>query len=296
MSRRARLFGLMTLAMLAFTANPLLCRMALKQTAIDPASFTLIRLWSGAATLCLLLAAREGKRELKVRPAGAVTLFAYAATFSYAYITLDAGVGTLLLFGAVQGTMISTGIARGERLTGRELIGLGVAAIGLVTLLAPGATAPSLQGATLMITAGIAWGVYSILGLRGGSPVARTAGNFLWASILAVALAAIAFGVGWTSWDARGAAYAALSGAIASGLGYAVWYAALPSLLATHAAIVQLSVPAITAVGGVLLLDEHLTPRLLVSAAAILGGLWMVLSRPRGTDAGRAGNRTGPGL
>jgi len=278
-SRHPRLLALTAAAMLAFAANPLLCRMALKGTRLDPASFTLIRLASGAVTLWVMLQWR-GRRSARAGSwAGAGSLFLYAAALSYAYVTLDAGIGTLLLFGAVQVTMISAGLAHGERLGPRQVTGLATALIGLMILLAPGATAPSGYGAALMILSGLGWGIYSLLGRRSLAPVAVTAGNFVGATVLAAVL--VGFTARWVAWDWRGAGYAIASGAVASGMGYAVWYAALPSLRATHAAIVQLSVPVITAFGGIVLLGESLTLRLAASSAAILGGIALVFVERR---------------
>lgn len=286
MARRpaaTRLLVLVVAAMLAFAANPLLCRMALKETPLDPASFTLIRLASGALTLWLILRWQAKGSARAGSWAGAGSLFVYAAAFSYAYVTLDAGIGTLLLFGAVQVTMISAGLAHGERLGRRQVAGLVVALLGLVVLLAPGATAPGWQGAALMIISGLAWGIYSLLGRRSLGPVAVTAGNFIRATVLAAVL--IGLMSRWVEWDPLGAAYAVASGAVASGIGYAIWYTALPSLRATHAAVVQLSVPAIAALGGILLLGESLTLRLVASSMAILGGIALVfVERGAGSD------------
>jgi drug/metabolite transporter (DMT)-like permease len=265
---------LVVLAMLAFAANPLLCRLALYETRLDPASFTLIRLASGALTLWLILRWRGKEVGQAGSWAGAGSLFVYAAALSYAYVTLGAGIGTLLLFGAVQVTMISTGIAQGERLGVWQVAGVAAALLGLVILLAPGATAPTWQGAAFMLLAGLAWGIYSLLGRRGLGPVEVTAGNFLRASVLAAVLVGLTSQ--WLVWDPRGAAYAIASGSVASGIGYAIWYTALPSLRATGAAVVQLSVPAITAMAGVVFLGESLTLRLVSSSIAILGGVALV--------------------
>jgi drug/metabolite transporter (DMT)-like permease len=278
----ARLLGLTALAMTAFAANSILCRLALKATQIDPASFTLIRLVSGSAALWIIVRVRSGTTASAGNWRSAWSLFAYAAAFSYAYVTLDAGTGALLLFGAVQATMILVGLARGERLTVLQTGGLLLALGGLVSLLLPGATAPPWIGAILMTAAGVAWGAYSLLGRGSTRPTATTAGNFLRGAALATLLSAVA--LPWFNWDPVGALYASLSGAIASGMGYAIWYTALPGLQATQAATVQLSVPVIAAAGGVLLLGEHLTPRLLLCSAAILGGIALVL-RARRTDA-----------
>jgi drug/metabolite transporter (DMT)-like permease len=275
MMTRPRLLGLTALAMTAFAANSILCRLALKATQIDPASFTLIRLVSGALTLWFIVQLRAGGGVKAGNWRSAFSLFAYAGAFSYAYVTLDAGTGALLLFGAVQATMIIVGLTRGERLTALQSGGLALALGGLVSLLLPGATAPSWTGAVLMTAAGVAWGAYSLLGRGSTRPTATTAGNFMRGAVLAAILSAVTFR--WFNWDPHGAGYAVLSGAVASGMGYAIWYTALPGLKATQAATVQLSVPVIAAAGGVLLLGEHVTLRLLLCSAAILGGIALVL-------------------
>jgi drug/metabolite transporter (DMT)-like permease len=273
----ARTATLTLVAMLAFAANSVLCRLALQETAIDPASFTIIRLLAGALMLAGLLAARGG-RAARLRAGNwrsALALFAYAAGFSFAYVSLTTGTGALLLFAAVQATMIGAGLARGERLARRQSVGLALALGGLVYLLLPGLAAPPLAGALLMIAAGIAWGSYSLLGRGTPDALAATAGNFLRTVPMAIALGVVVLEN--PHMDTRGALYALLSGALASGAGYAVWYAALRGLKATSAATVQLSVPLIAALGGALLLGEALTLRLALSSLAILGGVAVVL-------------------
>lgn len=211
-------------------------------------------------------------------------LFAYAAGFSFAYISMSAATGALLLFGAVQATMIFYGISQGERLHGRQLLGLALALAGLVALLLPGLATPSLSGALCMLGAGIAWGVYSLRGKRQpsretGHPTAVTAGNFM--RTVPMALVLVLLMVDQLSLDSSGLLLAVASGALASGIGYAIWYQALPALKATHAATVQLSVPVIAALGGALLLGEALTLPLLLSSCAILGGIaLLILDRP----------------
>lgn len=275
----ARAFVLTLLAMVAFAANSLLCRLALRTTAIDPATFTAVRLFAGAAMLAVLVALRRH------RPGGtwasALALFAYAAAFSFAYVRLPAGTGALLLFGAVQVTMHAWGLWSGERLSGLQTLGLLLATAGLVGLLLPGLTAPPLGSAAAMLLAGVAWGVYSLRGKRGGDPTSATAGNFLRSlpfALLLVLVAARPVGP-----DAAGVLYAIASGALASGLGYAVWYAVLPSLRATTAASVQLSVPVIAALGAVLLLAEPITLRLVLGSVAVLGGVALALRTPTRT-------------
>jgi len=265
--------------MIAFAANSILCRLALKTTPLDPASFTMIRLVSGAATLWLIVRVRAGGEALAGSWSAAFSLFAYAAAFSFAYVSLSAGTGALILFGAVQATMILYGLLRGERFTPLQTAGLLLALGGLVALLLPGATAPHWAGATLMTIAGVAWGAYSLMGRASTHPIETTAGNFLRAAVFGAILSAVSLGL--FAWDARGALLAVLSGAVASGLGYAIWYTVLPALRATHAATVQLSVPVIAAIGGVLLLGEHLSLRLVLCSVAILGGIGLVLHARR---------------
>jgi drug/metabolite transporter (DMT)-like permease len=275
---------LTTLAMVAFAGNSLLCRVALKGSAIDAASFTLVRIASGALVLGLILRVRSPGMRMAGNAWSAFWLFAYAAGFSFAYVTLTAGAGALLLFGAVQATMIGYGLRRGERLHGVQVAGLVLAFAGLASLLAPGLSAPPLAGAALMLLAGFSWGLYSLRGRAAGDPLTVTAGNFARAVPLAIAMSLAA--APWATVDGRGVMFAVLSGAIASGMGYAVWYTALPALKATTAASVQLGVPAIAAAGGVLFLDEALTLRLVIASAAILGGVAMAISKAR-TRSGR---------
>jgi drug/metabolite transporter (DMT)-like permease len=273
--RAGRLLILTLLAMIAFAANSILCRQALDTTAIDPATFTTIRLVSGAATLWLIVRLRARGSALAGSWPAAFSLFAYAAAFSFAYVSLSAGTGALILFGSVQATMILAGLLRGERFTPLQTAGLLLALGGLVALLLPGATAPHWAGATLMAIAGIAWGAYSLMGRASTRPIETTAGNFVRAVAFAALLSAASLGL--FAWDPRGALLAALSGAVASGLGYAIWYTVLPALRATQAATVQLSVPVIAAVGGMLFLGEPVTFRLAVTSIAILGGIALVI-------------------
>lgn len=265
-------------AMVAFAGNSLLCRLALHTTVLDPASFTLVRLASGAATLWMLCRLRK-RRHAAPTPAGdwpsAVALFAYAAAFSFAYVALPAAVGALLLFGAVQATMTAVGLWRGERLGRGQAVGYAVALAGLVALLLPGLSAPPAASAGLMLASGVAWGVYSLRGAHGGDPLARTAGNFLRAVPLALLLAL--GGLLPVRFDPVGVGYAIASGAVASGLGYAAWYAVLPRLRALQASAMQLAVPPLTAAGGVLLLGEPVGLRLALCSAAILGGVLVVM-------------------
>lgn len=273
---RLRTLLLTTVAMTAFAGNSLLCRAALRDTDIDAATFTSIRLVSGALMLWLLLGIRGNRVPLRQGSWGsALALFVYAGAFSYAYSGVSAAMGALLLFGAVQATMISIGIVRGDRPERVQWAGFFVAFSGLVGLLLPGLTAPPLVSSLLMISAGIAWGVYSLRAKGAGEPTAVTTGNFIRAVPMALALSLVMMAS--ASIDMAGVGYAVASGAIASGMGYAVWYMALPLLQATSAATIQLSVPVIAAVGGVLLLSEPLTLRLVVAGVAILGGIAIVI-------------------
>ncbi len=268
---------LTALALLAFAGNSILCRLALGSHAISPAGFTAVRLGAGAAALWLLVALRTGGVP---KPAGqwasAAALFAYAAAFSFAYVSLGAGTGALILFGAVQLTMILAGLRAGERPAAAEWIGLGLAVSGLVVLAFPGLTSPAPAGAALMAAAGVAWGVYSLRGRGSAEALRNTAGNFLLTVPMAALLLAVAGGT--AGWTARGALLAAISGALASGVGYAIWYTALPSLTATRAALVQLLVPVIAAAGGVALLGEAVPLRLPIAAALVLGGVALAVT------------------
>jgi drug/metabolite transporter (DMT)-like permease len=271
-----RVLGATTLAMLCFAGNSLLCRVALRDTAIDAASFTAIRMASGAAALWVIVCWRDGVTGVRGTWLSALALFGYAATFSYAYLALTAATGALILFGSVQAGMIGYGLARGERFTPLQLVGFVLALAGLGGLLSPGLTAPPLSAALLMMLAGLSWAVYSLRGRGAGDPTRVTAGNFMRTLPFAAALALVAMPT--LHVDAAGTAYAVASGAIASGVGYAIWYTALKGLTATTAATVQLSVPAIAAAGGVLLLGEALTLRLVLASAAILGGIAVVIT------------------
>lgn len=274
-----RVLALTALTMVAFAGNSLLCRIALKETGIDAASFTSIRLASGALVLWLI--ARNLRRDSKGAGnwASAAALFAYAAGFSFAYLQLTAATGALILFGAVQATMIGRGLIAGERFAPAQWVGLLLALGGLVGLLLPGISAPPLLGSTLMLGAGIAWGVYSLRGRGAGDPTRVTAGNFLRAVPMALLLSAAT--IGHATVDFAGIAYAIASGAIASGIGYAIWYSVLPALKATQAATVQLSVPVIAAAGGILFLAESMSLRLVLASIAILGGIALVILEKR---------------
>ncbi len=277
---RARLFFLTLLAMTAFAGNSLLCRLALQHTAIDPVSFTSLRLASGALTLWLIVRWTQTSRSGHGNWRSAAALFVYALAFSLAYVQLSAATGALLLFGAVQATMIGHGLWTGERLRPVQALGCIVALGGLGSLLLPGLTTPPWGSAALMASAGLAWGIYSLRGKGSGDATRVTAGNFARTVPMAVT-ASLLVGVlplGLTvSLDAWGMINAIASGALASGVGYAIWYSVLPSLKSVQAATVQLSVPVIAALGGILFLGETVGLRLVIASVAILGGIALVI-------------------
>ncbi|MBI3506063.1 MAG: DMT family transporter [Proteobacteria bacterium] len=274
--------------MLAFAANSLLARAALADGGIDAASFTAIRIVSGAVALALLLAAQRRGDIVRARPgswASAIAILAYALAFSLAYRRLGAATGAVILFAAVQGTMVLWGIVRADRPTPAELAGLAVAFAAFVWLLLPGLDTPDLAGSVLMIAAGIAWGIYSLRGRGAGNPLDATAGNFVRAAILCLPFVGTPFMGGHAS--LHGLTLAIFSGAITSGLGYVIWYRALPGLTTTQGATVQLTVPMLAAFGGIVLLGETMTLRLAVASACILGGVALAIAaKAPGTGSG----------
>jgi drug/metabolite transporter (DMT)-like permease len=283
--RHANCAGLRTtiytsFAMVAFAANSILCRKALGTAAIDPAGFTALRLVSGALVLGVLVLSGTIRRRDADRSSGnwvsAAMLFLYAVTFSFAFVRLQAGTGALILFGAVQATMILTAIFRGERPGLMEYMGLAAALAGLAYLVLPGLQAPSLEGALLMAAAGTAWGVYTLRGRGAVNPAAVTADNFI--RSLPFVLIVVLLSLGRVHISAPGALLAMVSGGLTSALGYVVWYAALPNLSTTRAALVQLVVPVLAAGGGVLVLSEPLSLRLVLSAGLILGGIALAIA------------------
>jgi len=280
---KTRVFTLTLLAMIAFASNSLLCRAALKHTSIDAATFTLVRIFSGAAVLWVIIKMRKGASQESGNWWSALALFIYAAAFSFAYVDLAAGTGALLLFGAVQATMILWGFRKGERLDPIQIAGLVVAVAGLVLLVLPGLSAPPLIGSILMLSAGVAWGVYSLRGKTAGDAIAATSGNFLRAAPFA-ALVSIVM-IRQARLDSSGVVYAFISGAITSGLGYVIWYAALSGLKAASAATVQLSVPVLAATGGILLLGEPITLRYVIASIAVLGGIFLVVIEKRSASS-----------
>ena len=268
-------------AMAAFAGNSLLCRMALKETGIDAASFTAIRLVSGALVLWAVARSTRSAQTGTGNWWSALALFSYAACFSFAYVSLPTGTGALLLFGAVQALMIGYSIWSGERLRPLQLAGLALAFGGLAGLLLPGVSAPPLAGSVLMLLAGVSWGIYSLRGKGAGDPTRVIAGNFWRAAPLALGLGLVMLLSRDVSLDASGFWLAVASGALTSGIGYAVWYTVVPALKATTAASVQLSVPVLAALGGIAFLGEPLTLRLALTSVAILGGIALVVLQKR---------------
>jgi len=281
--RTANTAILTVIALVAFAANSVLCRLALGSGLIDAASFTAIRVISGAVVLGLIILLRRNQRRAASDWRAGLALFAYMITFSFAYLSLDVGTGALIAFGAVQLTMFIVAIRGGEQFSLRSWLGLAIAISGLVYLVAPGVTSPDPRGAALMIVAGVAWGAYSLLGRSAAEPTWATAANFFF-SVPLVVLTSLLF-IEDFDVSTKGVLLAVASGAAASGLGYTIWYAALRGHTATSAATVQLSAPVIAALGGVVLLAEDLTLRLAISSIATLGGVAIVLlQRKPATD------------
>ena len=270
-------------ALFAFAANSVLCRLALGDNTIDAASFTTVRLLSGITILFVIITitSKVNRPDEKVKTKGswfaAAMLFIYALAFSFGYISLDTGTGALILFGAVQITMIISSVISGNKLHFFEWLGLTVAFTGFVYLIIPSLTTPSLTGFILMSISGIAWAFYTLIGRGSNNPLNDTAYNFLRTSPFVLTLIAIVFSVSHIHITPMGIMLAVLSGAIASGIGYFVWYMALAGLSVTQAAVVQLFVPIIAALGGVIFTSEMITLRLVESSALVLGGILMVI-------------------
>lgn len=278
-SSEANTLGLTIIALVAFAANSVLCRLALDGGHIDPGSFTFLRLFSGAITLTLLVivlaAPQPSVKKREGSWLGGFYLFGYAVCFSYAYVSLPAGTGALILFGSVQVSMLVFSWFKGERFSRYQWFGIAIAFSGLVFLMLPGAESPSLMGFVLMALSGLAWGGYTILGKKAGSPLLATTQNFQYASLLSLPLLVILY---WGfNVSAQGVFLAIASGAIASGFGYAIWYKVLPRLHAATAAVSQLSVPIIATLGGVILIAEPLTLRLSIASLLVLGGIFVVI-------------------
>jgi len=270
-------------SLVAFAANSIFCRLALRDGAIDAESFTVVRLASGAVFLLLLIRLRKPGMALGGSWKGGLALYLYAYLFSVAYLQLGAGVGALVLFGAVQITMFAFAWLRGERLSARTLLGMLIAFAGLVLLLLPGAEAPPLLSALVMAASGVAWGVYSLLGRGSPNPLADTAGNFVRSLPLLLVLGIVMLALARTHVSPAGLLYALASGALASGAGYALWYGVVKQVSAQQAATMQLSVPVIAALGGVVLIGEPMSLRLLLASLVVLGGVALALlpGRPR---------------
>ncbi|MCF6195692.1 MAG: DMT family transporter [Emcibacter sp.] len=271
--------ALTTFALVAFAGNSVLCRLALGGDSIDAASFSSIRLLSGILMLALILALSrpKGKKRSTGSWSASFMLFLYATTFSFAYVSLDTGIGALILFGAVQITMIMISLIKGTRLHVSEWLGVILAFSGFIYLVMPGLTAPSLTGFLLMATAGIAWGIYTVKGQASQNPVSDTTYNFLRTLPLVLILVMVTFPHARLS--NAGILLAVLSGAVTSGIGYAVWYMALRDLSISKAAVVQLCVPIIAAAGGILFAHETIPQRMLLASVMILGGILMVIMR-----------------
>lgn len=270
-----------SLAMLAFAANSILCRIALNGGFIDPASFTSLRLFSGALVLAIFFFGKGDTFQISsLRPnlVPGMMLFVYAACFSFAYVDLSVGAGALILFGMVQLTMVTVGTVNGERQSVVTILGMLIALGGLVYFLLPGATTPSLSGALLMGLSGIAWGIYSLLGRRAADPVLNTARNFAVATPLALILGL--FHLTELSLSLSGIALAITSGAAASAMGYIIWYRVLPELRTATASTIQLSVPVLAALIAIIFMGETVTQRFVIATITILGGIWMTI-KPR---------------
>lgn len=278
---------LLLAALCAFAANSILCRLALASSHIDALTFTSVRLLSGAVILTLVLIAKSRRPVIAIDPLATLALMVYALAFSISYLGLGAGVGALLLFGAVQVTMLSVGIFRGERLSHRAWLGFALAVTGLVAYLLPGNHSVPTYAVIAMLVSGCAWGIYSLRGAQVQDPVAATASNFLAAAPMTVALAFIA-SEGWHI-TSEGVLLAAVSGAVTSGLGYVLWYYVVKRIPAFTAATVQLAVPIFAAVGGVIILGEPLTARLVFASITVLGGIALVVQGRQNSFAAASG-------
>jgi drug/metabolite transporter (DMT)-like permease len=269
------------LALIAFAANSVLCRLALGESAIDASTFTIVRLLAGAIVLTVIMSISKIKSNSNTNSStkgswpASIALFIYALTFSFAYVTLDTATGALILFGSVQIAMILMSIFSGNRLHISEWFGMAIAFTGFVYLILPGVTTPSVIGFLLMTVSGIAWGIYTLKGRGSKNPIMDTAFNFLRTMPFVIILAIVTFK--YAHYSSEGILLAVLSGSIASGIGYMIWYSALSGLSVTQAAVLQLLVPVIAAVGGIIFVSESISFRLTVSSAMILGGILMVV-------------------
>jgi drug/metabolite transporter (DMT)-like permease len=269
------------LALIAFAANSVLCRLALGESAIDASTFTIVRLLAGAIVLTVIMSISKIKSNSNTNSStkgswpASTALFIYGLTFSFAYVTLDTATGALILFGSVQITMILMSIFSGNRLHISEWFGMAIAFTGFVYRILPGVTTPSVIGFLLMTVSGIAWGIYTLKGRGSKNPIMDTAFNFLRTMPFVIILAIVTFK--YAHYSSEGILLAVLSGSIASGIGYMIWYSALSGLSVTQAAVLQLLVPVIAAVGGIIFVSESISFRLTVSSAMILGGILMVV-------------------
>ena len=271
---------LSSLALIAFAGNSVLCRLALTEPSIDPASFTLIRLLSGVAALWVLLVLKNIKApatsdQSKGSWLSAFMLFAYAALFSYAYVSIDTATGALVLFGSVQIALIVISLVKGHKLTLAEYAGVTLALLGFIYLVLPELQKPSLSGFIMMSLAGVAWAFYTVGGQGSSDALRDTTYNFT--RTLPLLLVLLVFAFTSLSLTPYGITMAVLSGVITSGLGYAIWYAALPSLTTLQAGVIQLFVPIIAAFGGLWFASEAITLRLTIAAALVLGGIMLVI-------------------
>lgn len=270
------LYVRLSIALIAFAANSIICRLALVDQHIDPASFTTIRLTAGAITLWLLVRIRYERSDFAGNWISGLALFIYAAGFSFAYVSMSAATGALLLFGTVQMIMLAYALKKGHRLQLLQKVGVAISTLGLIALLWPSVETPPVIGAFFMVISGVAWAIYTIIGTNSISPILNTAGSFYRAAFFALLLIPVL--IMHSHLDALGVIYSIVSGSLTSAIAYAIWYSVLPSLGSTKSATLQLLVPLITTVGGILLLDEYLSAQIIASAFLILVGLWLVVS------------------
>lgn len=273
------IFSSTVFALIAFAANSVLCRLALGNNQIDASSFTTVRLISGAIILLIITLFQKKRIQFEgmKNVFSAFFLFLYAVAFSFAYISLSTATGALILFGAVQITMLISALINGEHPNLFEWLGLILAISGLIYLVFPGLTSPSLLGSFLMTLSGISWGIYSLIGRKNKDPLKSTTENFLFAVPFVIIISLIFMDK--INVNSNGFMLAVISGSVTSGIGYAIWYVALRGLTATRAATVQLSVPIIAAIGGIIFLSEGISIRLLISTVLILGGVGLAFNR-----------------
>lgn len=270
------LYARLSIALIAFAANSIICRFALADQHIDPTSFTIIRLATGAITLWLLVRIRYEHSDSAGSWLSGLALFIYAVGFSFAYVSMSAATGALLLFGTVQMTMLAYALQKGHRLQWLQKVGVVISTLGLIALLWPSVETPPIIGAIFMIISGIAWAFYTIIGTNSTSPILNTAGSFYRAALFALLLIPVL--IVHSQLDTLGVIYSIVSGSLTSAIAYAIWYSVLPELGPAKSATLQLLVPLITTVGGILLLDEYLSDQIIAAAFLILAGLWLVVS------------------